>query len=103
MQKVHQCSRVFMWAKSEFLKAKIHYHHHDPKKLWRVLGNVLCRLPAKMLSSVDPPWLLADTFRVVAVQLQTHFDKAGLMTAFQSAYRKHHSTKSALLKFFMTS
>ena len=35
--------------------------------------------------------------RVVAVQLQTHLDEAGLMTAFQSAYRKHHSTKSALL------
>ena len=38
--------------------------------------------------------------RVVAVQLQTHLDHIGhigLMTAFQSAYRKHHSTESALL------
>ena len=35
--------------------------------------------------------------RVVAVQLHTHLDEAGLMTAFQSAYRKHHSTESALL------
>ena len=35
--------------------------------------------------------------RVVAAQLQTHLDEAGLMTAFQSAYRKHHSTESALL------
>ena len=35
--------------------------------------------------------------RVVAVQLQTHLDEAGLMTAFQLAYRKHHSTESALL------
>ena len=35
--------------------------------------------------------------RVVAVQLQTHLDEVGLMTAFQSAYRKHHSTESALL------
>ena len=35
--------------------------------------------------------------RVVAVQLQTHLDEAGLMPAFQSAYRKHHSTESALL------
>ena len=32
----------------------------------------------------------------MAVQLQTHLDEAGLLTAFQSAYRKHHSTKSAL-------
>ena len=35
--------------------------------------------------------------RVVAIQLQTHLDEAGLMTAFQSAYRKHHYTESALL------
>ena len=35
--------------------------------------------------------------RVVAVQLQTHLDEAGLLTAFQSTYRKHHSTESALL------
>ena len=35
--------------------------------------------------------------RVVAVQLQTHLDEAGLITAFQSAYRKHHSTESALI------
>ena len=35
--------------------------------------------------------------RVVAAQLQTHLDEAGLMTAFQSAYKKHHSTESALL------
>ena len=35
--------------------------------------------------------------RVVAVQLQTHLDEAGLMTAFKLTYTKHHSTKSALL------
>ena len=35
--------------------------------------------------------------RVVAIQLQTHFDEAGLMTGFQSDYRKHHSTESDLL------
>ena len=35
--------------------------------------------------------------RVVALQLLTHLDEAGLMTTFQSAYRKHHSTESALL------
>ena len=35
--------------------------------------------------------------RVVVVQLQTHLDEAGLMTAFQSAYRKHHLTENALL------
>ena len=35
--------------------------------------------------------------RVVAAQLQTHLDEAGLMTGFQSAYKKHHSTESGLL------
>ena len=35
--------------------------------------------------------------RVIAVHLQTHLDEAGLMTAFQSAYRIYHSTESALL------
>ena len=35
--------------------------------------------------------------RVIAVQLQTHLDEAGLMTGCQSAYRKHHSSKSTLL------
>ena len=35
--------------------------------------------------------------RVVDSQLQTHLDEAGIMTAFQSAYRKYHSTESALL------
>ena len=35
--------------------------------------------------------------RVVVVQLQTHLDQVGLMTAFQSAYRKCHCTESALL------
>ena len=213
-----------MQAKSQFLKVKIQDNHSNPQKLWRVLGDVLHRLPAKILPSIKPSQLLADRFvefftekirstfsasanlqhitpdtpppmfstfstvtedqvtkiitnspskscsldpwatflvldyldilitpitsiinasleqgkcpnffkqahvtpilkkpsldkevfksyrpvsnlnfiskilkRVVAVQLQTHLDEAGLMTAFHSAYRKHHSTESALL------
>ena len=35
--------------------------------------------------------------RAMGVQLQTHLDEAYLTTAFQSAYRIHHSTESALL------
>ena len=62
MQKVHQYNRTCMQAKSEFLKAKIQDNHHDPQKLWRVLGDVLHRLPARMLPSINPPWLLADRF-----------------------------------------
>ena len=44
-----------------------------------------------------PNFILQILERVVAVQLQTHLDEAGLMTAFQSAYRKYHSNESALL------
>ena len=51
-----------MHAKFEFLKAKIQDNHHDPKKLWRVLGDMLHRLPARMLPSINPPWLLAYRF-----------------------------------------
>ena len=227
MQKVHQYNRICMQAKSQFLKAKTQDNHNNPQKLWRVLGDVLQRLPVKILPSIKPSQLLADRFvefftekiekicstfsasanlqhitpdspppmfstfstatedqvtkiitnspskscsldpwptflildyldilitpinsiinasleqgkcpnffkqahvtpilkktsldkevfknyrpvsnlnviskileRVLAVQLQTHLDEAGLMTAFQSAYRKHHSTESALL------
>ena len=180
-----------MQAKSQFLKAKIQDNHNNPQKIWRVLGDVLHRLPAKILPSIKPPQLWADRFvefftekirnsqnnspnkscsldpwatflvldylnilitpitsiinasleqgkcpnffkqahvtpilkkssldkevfknyrpvsnlnfiskileRVAAVQLQTHLDEAGLMTGFQSAYRQHHSTESALL------
>ena len=224
MQKVHQYNRICLQAKSQFLKVKIQDNHNNPQKLWHVLGDVLHRLPAKILPSIKPPQLLADRFvefftekirttfsasanlehitpdtpppmfstfstvtedqvtkiitnspskscsldprptfpvldyldilitpitsiikasleqgkcpnffkqahatpilkkpaldkevfktyrpvsnlnfiskileRVVAIQLQTHLDEAGLMTAFQLAYRKHHSTESALL------
>ena len=226
MQKVHQYNKICMQAKSEFLKEKIWDNHHNPQKLWRVLGDVLHRIPAKILPSINPqsfwltdlssslqkklkkytqfslphsisntspqtppptfasfsavteeqvtkiiqdsptkscsldPWptfldlefldilitpitsiinaslaqgtcpnffkqahvtpilkkssLDKEVFknyrpvsnqnfiskileRVVAAQLQTHLDEAGLMTAFQSAYRKRHSTESALL------
>ena len=62
MQKVHQYNRICMQAKSEFLKAKIRDNHHDPNKLWRVLGDVLHRLPARMLPSINSPRLLADRF-----------------------------------------
>ena len=62
MQKVHQYNRTCIQGKSEFLKAKIQDNHHDPKKLWQILGDVLHRLPARMLPSINPPRLLADRF-----------------------------------------
>ena len=60
MQKVHQYNRICMQAKSQLLKAKIQDNHHNPQKLWCVLGDVLHRLPAKMLPSIKLPQLLAD-------------------------------------------
>ena len=62
MQKVHQYNKICMQAKSEFLKEKIRDNHHNPQKLWRVLGDVLHRIPAKILPSINPPKLLADRF-----------------------------------------
>ena len=60
MQKVHQYNKICMQAKSEFLKEKIRDNHHNPQKLWRVLGDVLHRIPAKILPSINPPKLLAQ-------------------------------------------
>ena len=62
MQKVHQYNKICMQAKSEFLKAKIRDNHHNPQKLWLVLGDVLHRLSAKILPSINPSQLLADSF-----------------------------------------
>ena len=62
MQKVQQYNKICMQAKSEFLKEKIRDNHHNPQKLWRVLGDVLHRIPAKILPSINPPKLLADRF-----------------------------------------
>ena len=62
MQKVHQYNRICMRTKSEFLTTKIQESHHNPQKLWRVLGNVLHRLPAMLLPYVSHPQLLANRF-----------------------------------------
>ena len=62
MQKVHQYNKICMQAKSEFLKAKIRDSQHNPQKLWRVLADVLHRLPAKILPSINTPQLSADRF-----------------------------------------
>ena len=59
---VHQYNRICMQAKSQFVKAKIQDKHNNPQKLWRILGDVLHRLPAKILPAIKPPQLLADRF-----------------------------------------
>ena len=62
MQKVHMYNKICMQAKSKLLKEKIRDNHHNPQKLWRVLGDVLHRIRAKILLSIHPPKLLADKF-----------------------------------------
>ena len=62
MQKLHHYNKICMQAKSVFLKAKIRDNCHNPQKLWRVLCDVLHRIPAKILPSINPPQLLADRF-----------------------------------------
>ena len=62
MQKVHHYNRICIQAKSQFLKAKIQDNHNNPQKLLCVLGDVLHRLPAKILPSIKYPQLLADRF-----------------------------------------
>ena len=51
-----------MQGKSQFLTAKIQDNHNNPQKLWRVLGDVLHKLPAKILPSIKSPQLLANRF-----------------------------------------
>ena len=51
-----------MQAKSQFLKARIQYNNNNSQKLWCLLGDVLYRLPTKILPSIKPPQLLEDRF-----------------------------------------
>ena len=70
-----------MQAKSQFLKAKIQDNPHNPQTLWRVLGDVLHKLPTKMLPSIKAPHLLAQRF----------------VEFFTEKVKKIHSTFSASL------
>ena len=66
MQKVHQYNRICMSAKPEFLRTKIQEKEHPyprtTQTLWQVLGDVLQRLPAKLLPSINVTQLLAHRF-----------------------------------------
>src|SRR6218665_917791 len=59
-------------------------------------------LPCGDLSSYRPisnlPFLSKLLERVVSVQLTDYLSSAGLLPVHQSAYRKFHSTETALLK-----
>src|SRR6218665_3856673 len=59
-------------------------------------------LPCRDLSSYRPisnlPFLSKLLERVVSVQLTDYLSSAGLLPVHQSAYRKFHSTETALLK-----
>ena len=88
MQKVHQYNKTSIQAKSEFLKAKIHDNHHHPKKLWRVLDDVLHRRPARMLPSINPPRLLANRF--------VEFFSEKIRSTFPISQKSQHITPDSL-------
>ena len=94
MRKVHQYNRICMQAKSQFLKAKIQDNHHNPQTLWRVLGDVLHRLPAKILPSIKPPQLLADRF--------VEFFTEKLHSAFSASVNLQHITPDPPPPMFST-
>ena len=100
MQKVHQYNRICMQAKSQFLKAKIQDNNNNPQKLWHALGDVLHRLPAKILPSIKPPQLLADRF----VEFFTEKIEK-LRTTFSASANLQHITPDsppAMLSTFST-
>ena len=53
-----------------------------------------------LLTSVraNRPFLAKVIEKVVAVQIHSYLEEKLLMPSMQSAYRKHHSTKTALLQ-----
>ena len=97
MQTVHHYNRICVQAKSQFLKAKIQYNHHNPQKLWCVLGDVLHRLPAKILRSIKPPQLLADRF----VEFFTEKVEK-ICSAFSASGNLQHITPDSLPPMFST-
>ena len=78
-----KCSNFFKQAHVTLIIKKSSSDKEVFKKNYRPVSNL--NFISKILESLEE------------VQLQTHLDEAGLMTAFQSAYRKHHYTESALL------
>ena len=98
MQKVHQYNRICMQAKSQFLKAKIQDNHHNPQKLWRVLGDVLHRLSAKILPSIKPHQLLADRF----VEFFTEKIEKKIHSTFSGSVNSQHITADSPPVMFST-
>ena len=96
MQKVHQYNRICMQAKSQFLKAKIQ-DNHNPQKLWRVLGDMLHRPPAKILPLIKPPQLLADRF----VEFFTEKIEK-ICSTFSASVNLHHITCDSPPPMFST-
>ena len=85
MQKVHQYNRVCMQAKAQFLKAKIQDNHHNPQKLWCALGDVLHRLPAKILPSINPPQLLAGSWSSLQKRLRKYAQLSLLLSIYNTS------------------
>ena len=87
-----------MQAKSQFFKVKIQDNHNNPQKLWRVLGDVLQRLPAKILPSIKPPQLLADRF--VEFFIEKKIEK--ICSTFSASANLQHITPDSPPPMFST-
>ena len=86
-----------MQAKSQFLKEKIQDNHNNPQKLWRVLGDVLHRFPAKILPLIKPSQLLADRF----VEFFTEKNEK-ILSTFSASVKLQHITPDSPPPMFST-
>ena len=98
---------MYCWACS------CHHWHH-----YQVYGIILCSIiiqtsrgdsfsqetlirswsDEKLSTCFQPPFCVQNIRNVVSSRLKDHKDRPKLHEPFQSAYRKHHSTETALLR-----
>ena len=69
-----------------------------PHSVWRRLASlgVCSRPPTRRVSNL--PFVSKIVEKVVASRLNTHMAQKSILEPSQSAYQKHHSTETALLR-----
>ncbi|PIK49357.1 hypothetical protein BSL78_13780 [Apostichopus japonicus] len=77
-------------AKSSHFHNIISENSGDSKKLFSVVSN--------LLASVKPSICFKDSRKVVSSRLTSYLEHNGLQETHQYAYRKHHSTETALVR-----